>query len=178
MRALIVFLLLVTACPATSVAPPPASTPAKKSNVTVPPRLDLQRAVVVVETATGPQRIRVELAVKSNERERGLMYRESLDDDEGMLFLFEEQERRAFWMKNTYLPLDMFFIDEDLVVQGIVENAEPLTTSSRRIDKPTRHVLELKGGAARKLGIAPGSRVTFEGVPLELWQRTKPRETP
>ena len=131
----------------------------------------------MVQTATGPQRIRVELAQKNHERERGLMYRESLDDDEGMLFLFEEQELRSFWMKNTYIPLDMFFIDEDLVVQGIVENAEPLTTSSRRIDKPTRHVLELKGGAARKLGIAVGSTVSFEGVAPELWAKT-PKETP
>ena len=144
----------------------------KKPKSAVPERLEMQRGVVVVQTATGPQRIRVELAMKGNERERGLMYRESLDDDEGMLFLFEKQQPLSFWMKNTYIPLDMFFIDEHLAIAGIVENAEPLTTSSRRVEKPSRYVLELKGGAARKLGIQSGTTVSFEGVAPELTTTT------
>ncbi|MDP2343328.1 MAG: DUF192 domain-containing protein [Deltaproteobacteria bacterium] len=172
MRSLLVLVLLAAACPATTTTGDPPTKTTTKAKPAVPERLEMQRGVVVVQTATGPQRIRVELALKGNERERGLMYREHLDDDEGMLFVFEKQQALSFWMKNTYIPLDMFFIAEDFTIAGIVENAEPLTTSSRRVDKPSRYVLELKGGAARKLGIVAGSSVTFEGVPLELLTTT------
>ncbi len=175
-----VLVAALSACPAPAGHPHPTpaghpEAPAGSKPVIpkggIPARLELGRGVVVVDSANGPQRFKVELAVKDHERQRGLMYRESLGDDEGMLFLFERQEARSFWMKNTWLPLDMLFIDDDLVVRGIVENAEPLTLSSRKVAAPTRHVLELRGGLARTLGIAVGSKVTFEGVPPELWQK-------
>ena len=102
------------------------------------------------------------------------MYREHLDDDEGMLFIFERMQPLSFWMKNTWIPLDMLFIDEDFVVVGIVENAEPLTTTSRRVDKRSRYVLELAGGAAQKLGLKAGDVARFEGVPLDLIQKATP----
>jgi hypothetical protein len=135
------------------------------------PQSGLAKGVAVVHGKTGPQRFVVQLATTPKEREKGLMFVEQLDDDAGMVFFFERQQQLSFWMKNTYLPLDMFFIDEDLVVKGIVENAEPLTTSSRRIDGATRFVLEVKGGTARRLGLAAGDRVEFEGVPPALWQK-------
>lgn len=98
------------------------------------------------------------------------MYREHLDDDEGMVFLFERQQRLSFWMKNTWIPLDMLFIDSSLTVAGIVENAEPLTLSGRGVDAPSRFVLELKGGTAAALGLAVGQQVRFEGIDASLWQ--------
>ena len=172
MRASIMVLLCASACSAATTPTAGAQPEKTATKSAIPARLNLARGVVVVQTATAPLRFRVELALTGPERERGLMYREVLADDEGMLFLFEKQEPRSFWMKNTYLPLDMVFIDEDLVVQGIVENAEPLTTSSRHIEKPTRHVLELNGGAARRLSIGVGNTVALEGVAPELWQKT------
>ncbi|MBM4279703.1 MAG: DUF192 domain-containing protein [Deltaproteobacteria bacterium] len=138
------------------------------------PQSGLATGVVIVEGAGGPQRFRAQLAVTPEAREKGLMFVEHLDDDAGMIFFFERQQQLSFWMKNTYIPLDMLFIDEDLVVKGIVENAEPLTTTSRRIEGPTRFVLELRGGTARRLGLAAGDRVRFEGVPAALWQKTTP----
>ena len=168
------------ACPQTATSPSSPTSPTTTTTTTtparagVPPRLPLETGIVVLKTESGEQRFRVEVAAKDHERQRGLMYREHLDDDEGMLFLFERMQPLSFWMKNTWIPLDMFFIDEDFVVVGIVENAEPLTTSSRRVAKPSRYVLELAGGAAQKLGLKAGDTARFEGVPLELIQKASP----
>jgi uncharacterized membrane protein (UPF0127 family) len=135
----------------------------------VPARLDLATGAVVIDTPAGERRFKVELAVKDTERQRGLMYREKLADDEGMLFLFERQQPLAFWMKNTWIALDMLFITDDLMVLGIVEGAEPLTTSSRKVPGESRFVLELRGGLSSELGLQAGQKVRFEGVPEKLW---------
>ena len=106
------------------------------------------------------------------------MFREHLDDNAGMLFLFERTQLLSFWMKNTHIPLDMIFIDEDLTIAGIVENTEPMTLTSRRIDKPSRFVLELNAGACRRLGVVAGQKVRFDGVPTELFARAPPPPSP
>lgn len=126
------------------------------------------RGHVVIDAPSGPLRFSVELALTDRERQHGLMYREHLDDDAGMLFIFERPRVQSFWMKNTRIPLDMIFIGEGGEIVGIVESAEPLTLTARRVDGPSRYVLELNGGATRKLGITAGQRVHFEGVPAEL----------
>ena len=127
-----------------------------------------ERGTVAIESAGGVRRFTVELAISDAERQKGLMFREHLDDNTGMLFLFEKQHALSFWMKNTRIPLDMIYIDEAGTIAGIVENAEPLTLVSRKINNPSRYVLELNGGASRKLGIVEGQRVHFEGVPVNL----------
>jgi uncharacterized membrane protein (UPF0127 family) len=81
-----------------------------------------------------------------------------------MLFLFSENEPRAFWMKNTLLSLDMLFIDDGGRVVGLIERAEPLTTSPRDPGVPSRYVLEVIGGWAKRHGVRPGDRVRFENV--------------
>lgn len=133
-----------------------------------PPGFFEHRGAVVIETAAGPRRFAVELALTEGERQRGLMFRERLDDDAGMLFIFERTRIQSFWMKNTRLPLDMIFIAEDGTVAGIVESAEPLTLVSRRIQQPSRYVLELLAGSARQSGLAAGQRAYFEGVPPSM----------
>jgi hypothetical protein len=175
--AVAVLLAVVSACTApspssSSSSPTPSpSTPSAAARGDVPPRLALASGAVVIETPVGERRFKVELAVKDAERQRGLMYREHLADDDGMLFLFERQQPLAFWMKNTWIPLDMLFITEDLTVLGIVEGAEPLTTSSRRVPGESRFVLELRGGLSSELGLKAGQKVRFEGVPAALWQK-------
>lgn len=119
---------------------------------------------VVILTAAGTLPVTVELARTEPERERGLMHRTSLPPDAGMLFLFDESADHTFWMKNTLLPLDMVFIDDDGRIVGIVESAEPLTTVPRSVGAPSRYVLEVNGGWARAHGVRPGDRVRFEDV--------------
>lgn len=132
------------------------------------------KGAVLIHTPAGPQRYTVELALTASERSQGLMFREHLEDDAGMLFVFEDMRVQSFWMKNTRIPLDMIFIDDNLVIAGIVESAEPLTLNSRRVDKESRYVLELAGGVSRKRGIAPGQQVAFEDVPTQLTNKVTP----
>jgi uncharacterized protein len=121
---------------------------------------------VVVETAAGGKHaVRVEIARTDPERARGLMNRASLAEDAGMLFLFDESEEHGFWMKNTLIPLDMIFIDEEGRVVGIVERAEPRSERSRTVGRPSRYVLEVNGGWSKAHGVAAGDRVRFESVP-------------
>ncbi len=108
---------------------------------------------------------RVEIARTERDREQGLMYRERMDADAGMLFIFERAAPLTFWMKNTFIPLDMIFIGSDRHIVGIVENAEPRTLSARRVDGVSEYVLEINGGLSAKLGIHPGAAVDFSSVP-------------
>lgn len=119
----------------------------------------------VVEFDKGPARLEVELMLNDLHRARGMMYRTSLDENRGMLFAWPTPGYRSFWMRDTCIPLDMLFIDEEGYVAGIVENVPPLNDESRGIDCRVQYVLEVKAGWARKHGIVPGDRVRIEGVP-------------
>jgi uncharacterized membrane protein (UPF0127 family) len=126
-----------------------------------------EAAPALVSVAAGDGRsvpFRVEIARTEPEREQGLMYREHLAPDAGMLFIFERPGPLTFWMKNTFIPLDMIFIGADRRVVGIVENAEPRTLTARRVPGLSRYVLEINGGLSAKLGIQTGSAVAFNGV--------------
>ena len=114
---------------------------------------------VSIQTDARRVTFRVELARTSEERERGLMYREHLAPDAGMLFLFERPSLLTFWMKNTLIPLDMIFIGADRRIVGIVASAEPQTLTARRVDDVSQYVLEVGGGVAAQLGIHAGQLV-------------------
>lgn len=112
-----------------------------------------------IASKTGVHAFSVELATTEAEREKGLMYRKSLPEGQGMLFDFQRDQEVGFWMKNTYIPLDMIFIRSDGRIWRIAENTEPLSERIVPSNGPVRAVLEVIGGTARKLGIAPGDRV-------------------
>ncbi len=103
-----------------------------------------------------------ELVDTPSERATGLMFRESLGKNEGMLFVFPQSVQDAFWMKNTLIPLDMLFIDPQKKVVTIVHRAEPLTTTPRESEFPYQYVLEILGGRSEELGIKEGDLVSFE----------------
>jgi uncharacterized membrane protein (UPF0127 family) len=108
--------------------------------------------------------VKVELARTPDELTRGLMFRDSLGANEGMLFLFPRSEVRRFWMRNTHIPLDMVFLDSSRVVVGIEENAVPLDETSRGPDAPAQYVVEVRGGLARQHGLGVGARAEFRNV--------------
>jgi len=112
-----------------------------------------------ITTATGAHEFQVEIANDEPSREKGLMYRRFMPADRGMLFEFERNEPVAFWMKNTYIPLDMVFISPDGVVTHIAANAEPLSEAIVPSGAPCVAVLELNGGVAARIGLAPGDKV-------------------
>jgi uncharacterized protein len=119
---------------------------------------------VVFEVPGQTLRVEAEVVRTPEDRARGLMFRKELPARRGMLFLFDDEEVQSFWMKNTYLPLDMIFIAARMEVVGVVENAEPLTTSPRRVEGRSRFVLEMNAGFARANRIEAGVHVRFEGT--------------
>jgi uncharacterized protein len=110
-------------------------------------------------TASGVHAFSVELASNDAEREKGLMYRRFMPSDRGMLFDFKREEPVMFWMKNTYIALDMIFISRAGVVTSIVANAEPLSERLIPSGGPCYGVLELNGGIAASIGVKPGDKV-------------------
>jgi uncharacterized membrane protein (UPF0127 family) len=112
-----------------------------------------------IASKNGVHAFSVEIATNDAERERGLMFRKELPEGRGMLFDFAREQDVSMWMKNTYIPLDMLFIQSDGRISHIAENTEPLSERIISSGGPVRAVLEVIGGTARKLGIAPGDRV-------------------
>jgi uncharacterized membrane protein (UPF0127 family) len=106
----------------------------------------------------------VEIVSTPAQIERGLMFREHLPPDQGMLFLMTEERNWPFWMHNTLIPLDLIYIARDLTIAGIVENAEPRTDTLRDVGKPSLFVLEVNGGFCAAHKIAAGAKVQFDGV--------------
>lgn len=120
---------------------------------------------VVFVTPAGDATVTVEIADTPAATRRGLMFRRELARDAGMLFVFDSDEPRQFWMKNTYVPLDMIFVTAGLEVAGVVADAEPLNETPVGVDRPSRYVVEVNAGFARERGIGPGTRVRLEPPP-------------
>ncbi len=104
----------------------------------------------------------VEIAADDPARAKGLMYRTKIDPDHGMLFDFEQTEQIYMWMKNTYISLDMLFIDKAGVIKHIVKNTTPLSQTIISSGGPVRYVLEVKAGTAQRLGIKRGDRLKHQ----------------
>jgi len=121
---------------------------------------------VTVETAAGARhRFKVEVATSPQQVEQGLMFRRQMAADAGMLFLFERPDPAVFWMKNTFIPLDMIFIGTDGRILNIAERTIPLSETPVHAAGPTMAVLEVNGGTASRLGIRPGDRVRHSALP-------------
>jgi uncharacterized protein len=120
---------------------------------------DLLRDVVLVETSSSQYRFEVEVADDATERSEGLMYRESLADNAGMLFLYPETRQVEFWMKNTPLSLDIVFVREDGTIARIAENTTPMSQDLIPSGEPVRAVLEVKAGTMHQLGVTVGDRL-------------------
>ena len=119
----------------------------------------------------GPQgegwSVNVEVARSPSQRARGLMGRKEMANDEGMLFVFGRLDRHSFYMKNTFIPLDIVFLSGDrgeVEVVGILKNMRPFDETSRSIDTPSMAAVELRSPMAEERGITPGTRVVIEAA--------------
>jgi len=116
---------------------------------------------ILIDNGIDVIKINVEIADDNKEREKGLMFRERLNENDGMLFIFDYEEYRTFWMKNTLIALDMIFIDENLEINGIV-NAVPCREDPCIVyesSKPAKYVLEVNSGFAAKNSIKIGDKI-------------------
>lgn len=113
-----------------------------------------------IETESGIRHdFRIEIARTAAERGYGLMFVREMESDRGMLFDYGREQRVSMWMRNTYIPLDMLFIEKDGRIESIIERAQPHTRTARASKGRVRAVLELKGGTVDRLGIEAGDRV-------------------
>ena len=115
-------------------------------------------------------RVKVELALTPEAQAKGLMFRNKLAGDRGMLFVFEEGGEKSFWMKNTFVELDMVFLDNDLKIGRVFHRVPPSRPGESdsevaRASAPGFCVLELAGGTARKHGLKPGARLKINPPP-------------
>jgi uncharacterized membrane protein (UPF0127 family) len=105
--------------------------------------------------------VHVEVADNDEARLRGLMFRKSMGEKQGMLFVFDQDSVSPFWMKNTYLPLDILFIGDNNEIVDIVEKAQPLSEELIRPSAPYRLALEVNAGFVKQYKIEMGDRVVF-----------------
>ena len=115
------------------------------------------------------ERFSIEVADDDATRSRGLMFRDRMADDHGMLFIFPDQRPRSFWMKNTRIPLDIIYLDRELRVVSISADTPPCRSRSRRCPGypsagPAQYVLEINAGRAAELGLLPGDRIEVGNV--------------
>lgn len=112
-----------------------------------------------VVSTSGSHKFLVELAISYDQQRLGMMQRTRLDPDKGMFFIYSEPDRRAYWMKNCLIYLDIIYIREDGRIANIIRNAVPGDETPRPSRGPVLAVLEIAGGRAKELGIRPGDRV-------------------
>ncbi|AMX98816.1 DUF192 domain-containing protein [Mesorhizobium ciceri] len=118
---------------------------------------------LVVVTKGGGRSFSVEIADTSAERDAGLMFRDEMADDHGMLFVFEEPRDVSFWMKNTPVPLDLIFVGQDGRIRAI-KQGKPQSEAMISPSEPARFVLELKAGTAARSGIADGDLLRHPAI--------------
>lgn len=107
------------------------------------------------------RKIDIELATNDAERAQGLMDRKSMTDEQGMLFIFPKEEEQAFWMKNTYISLDIIYVDENREIVSIQKYTTPLSEESLPSFKKAQYVVEVNAGFCDKYHIAYGDKIAY-----------------
>jgi uncharacterized protein len=121
----------------------------------------LEKKPLAIITASGSHKVTVEVTSSKEEQTTGLMFRRSIGPDDGMIFLYPQDQEITMWMKNTYIPLDMIFVKSDGTVLRIEENTEPLSERIISSEGNARAVIEMKGGSAARFGIKPGDKIDY-----------------
>ncbi|MGM1055328.1 MAG: DUF192 domain-containing protein [Bacteroidota bacterium] len=108
------------------------------------------------------KKVDIEIADTDYERQTGLMYRKSMEEDQGMLFIYPNEAPRSFYMKNTYIALDIIFYDKDSIAVSFQENAKPLDETSLPSGEPAQFILELNAGKVKEWNIELGDKIDFK----------------
>jgi len=101
----------------------------------------------------------IALAKTPAQQRKGLMKVNKMDEFQGMLFIFHKEDHRIFWMKDTYIPLDLIFLNKNKVIVGIVENNKPMSEKNIKIKKKAQYILELNAGFVKKYGVELGDKL-------------------
>jgi uncharacterized membrane protein (UPF0127 family) len=158
--AIAAFLLLLGAC-----SPQPAPAEPREAAAELPagePQTGLRQMQLTIASASGVHHFTVDVAATPEQQETGLMFVKHLAPDHGMIFPYDPPQPVAFWMHNTLIPLDIIYIRPDRTIARIA-NAKPLDDTPLPSGEPISAVLEIAGGRAAELGIAPGDKVSWAG---------------
>ena len=121
---------------------------------------DSALSTLTIQTQNSTYSFRTEIAATPEAKERGLMFRQALPENQAMIFEFSPPQPVQFWMKNTLIPLDMIFVRGDGVIAGVAENAVPGSLDPIGVGEPVAAVIEVAGGVAHKDGIHKGDHVS------------------
>jgi len=152
---LLIGLLLLAACASKEETPP---------NADGPFRVDGTLAFVRPDGSV-IRAIEIEIAEDEKARQTGLMYRRKMTLGQGMLFLFDEEEIRRFWMANTPIPLDIMFVGADSQVVSIARRTRPLSQENVVSTSPAQYVVEVRGGFSERYGIDENTRIRWQRNP-------------
>ncbi len=123
--------------------------------------IKFKKSLIVIKTQNSEYIFNVEVAETALERSRGLMYREQLKQNEGMLFIYPEKQIIKMWMKNTFIPLDMIFIDENGKIIKIIKMTSPKDLTPIGPEVKLKSVLEINGGLSSYLNINIGDKIIY-----------------
>ncbi|PIR25571.1 MAG: hypothetical protein COV43_04285 [Deltaproteobacteria bacterium CG11_big_fil_rev_8_21_14_0_20_42_23] len=139
-----------------------------EEGVDVPSDLSgISLATVSIKTADETISVTVEVAKTPEQRAQGLMNREALPQQNGMWFVFDQEVEDSFWMKDTFIPLDIIFVGKDLKVVSIIENTVPESTELLHSAKPYKYVLEVNAGFVKQHKIEVGDEMEYRFGPAE-----------
>jgi uncharacterized protein len=110
------------------------------------------------------KKLDIEIAETDYEHQTGLMYRESMEEDQGMLFIYDSERPRSFYMKNTYIPLDIIYYDADSSLVSIQKNATPRDETSLPSEGPAQFILEINGGLSDQWGLEKEDKMSFQRI--------------
>jgi len=122
----------------------------------------LEQVPLTIQTSTGKHQFTVEVARTAEQQAQGLMFRQSLAPDRGMIFPYDPPTDASFWMKNTLIPLDMVFVRPNGTVGRVAENTVPMSLDPVPSLEPVSAVLEIAGGRAAELRIKQGDKVSWQ----------------
>lgn len=140
------------------------SMPRGGSQASSGPQFTKEGELSFVGAGTGETIKSIDIEVKqdSYERAEGMMWRKSMEDTQGMLFIMDAEEPQTFWMRNTYIPLDIIFVSADKTILNVRANAPPETLGPQSSKGNALYVVEVNGGFCAKYGIEAGDKITFE----------------
>ena len=140
---------------------------AEKENIDTDPIVFKKEGELSISRPSGEvyKELEIEIADNNYERQTGLMYRESMEDDQGMLFIFDDSAPRFFYMKNTQISLDIIYFSSDSTAVSFQENAVPMDLTPLPSGEPAKFVLEVNGGLVAEWGMEVGDKIDFEKIP-------------
>lgn len=180
-------LALFTACrsdaPPSATLPPPASaaTVPLSAATNVPEPFFVQEGVLELRAADGKRsllRLHIEIAPSEGERQQGLMWRKTMAENQGMLFTFDVEAPQSFWMRNTYIPLDIIYVNANFEVVSIRKNTPVRSDAPQPSGVAAQYVIEVNAGVADKYKIGPGATVAWSDFTSGQAMGGFPAETP